>query len=209
MDNHERQLEDGIFIGNQVDKGNLKNPISRALVNGFDKRLFEGLTRLAPRSIHEVGCGEARLTRAMQETFQVPVHGSDFSAAVIDGNAQWAKDALSFEQLSIYDLDAQRHGRDVVVCCEVLEHLEAPERGLAKLRELGARAYLLSVPREPIWRALNMARGQYWGDWGNTPGHLNHWSPSAFARFLEGGGFEVDAWYNPFPWIMVSARIRE
>jgi hypothetical protein len=30
------------------------------------------------------------------------------------------------------------------------------------------------VPREPIWRIGNMARGRYLGDLGNTPGHIQH-----------------------------------
>jgi len=27
----------------------------------------------------------------------------------------------------------------------------------------------VSVPREPLWRMLNMARGAYWKSLGNTP----------------------------------------
>ncbi len=208
MGNHDRELEDGIFIGNQIDKGNLKNPISRSLVRNFDDRFFDGVSSLSPRSIHEVGCGEGRLTRAMCERYQVPVHGTDFSEAVITGNQKWSSDLLSFEQLSIYDLNAEEHQRDIVVCCEVLEHLEDPEEGLAALKRLQARSYLMSVPNEPIWRCLNMARGKYWSDFGNTPGHLNHWSKTRFSRFLEEGGFEVRKWLNPFPWLMVVAELR-
>ena len=43
---------------------------------------------------------------------------------------------------------------------------------------------ILSVPREPIWRALNMARGAYLKDFGNTPGHVNHWSQRAFLKMV-------------------------
>lgn len=206
MRNHDKQLEKGIYIGNQVDKGNLKNPISRALVKNFDRRFFEGVSSLSPNCIHEVGCGEARLTRALRQRFAVPVHGSDFSKTVIDDSSAYATDGLSFEQLSIYDLDPSIHRRDVVVCCEVLEHLEEPKRGLESLRKLTARGYLISVPREPIWRMLNMARGKYWGSLGNTPGHLNHWNARSFGSFLEEGGFKVKRWLNPFPWLMVVAE---
>jgi hypothetical protein len=44
------------------------------------------------------------------------------------------------------------------------------------------RHLLVSVPREPLWRMLNMARGAYWPALGNTPGHLNHWSRRSFVR---------------------------
>lgn len=205
MGNHVKQRESGIFIGNQLDKSSVRNPIARAMVRGFDAAALAALRDLNPNSVHEVGCGEARMTRLVAESIGAPVLGTDFSAALIEENKAYATDSLAFEQVSIYDLDPESHRRDVVVCCEVLEHLEFPERGLSALGNLRARAYLLSVPREPIWRALNMARGMYWSDLGNTPGHLNHWSPRSFARFLKSGGFRVQRALNPFPWIMVVA----
>ena len=39
-------------------------------------------------------------------------------------------------------------------------------------------------PREPLWRGLNIARGAYLKDLGNTPGHLNHWSKRGFVALL-------------------------
>ena len=44
------------------------------------------------------------------------------------------------------------------------------------------------MPREPLWRGLNMARGAYVKDLGNTPGHLNHWSRKAFVELLSRHG---------------------
>lgn len=206
MAKHERQREDGIFIGNQLDKGAVRNPIGRAMVRQFDACLLKAAVSAAPTTIHEVGCGEARLSRLLSERLKVPLLGTDFSEALIKENQRWAHERLVFERRSIYDLDPVVHRRDLVVCCEVLEHLEQPDRGLGALHSLGARAYLLSVPREPIWRAMNVARGKYWGAWGNTPGHLNHWSRGSFARFLANGGFEVSQWLNPFPWLMALVR---
>ena len=206
MGNQLKRKEEGIYIGNQLDKSNLSNPLSRAMVNNFDRKVVEGLRSMAPKSIHEVGCGEARLSRLLVDTFDVPLLGTDFSKTLIRENKQWESEQLQFEQLSIYDLDADRHRRDIVVCCEVLEHLEEPDCALQALHSLNARAYLFSVPREPIWRILNMARGKYWRDWGNTLGHLNHWSPRAFGDILERNGFEIRQRLNPFPWIMVVAK---
>jgi hypothetical protein len=94
-----------------------------------------------------------------------------------------------------------------VVCCEVLEHLDDSARGVDILAEL-ARPYLLaSVPREPLWRALNMARGKYLGAFGNTPGHLNHWSREGFLRLLR-RRFDVIEMRTPLPWTMALCRLR-
>jgi hypothetical protein len=35
---------------------------------------------------------------------------------------------------------------------------------------------LISTPREPVCRLLNMARGKYWSSPGNTAGHVRHFS---------------------------------
>jgi hypothetical protein len=64
---------------------------------------------------------------------------------------------------------------------------------------------LVSVPREPLWRGLNMARGAYLRDLGNTPGHLNHWSRRGFVALLSRHG-EVREVRSPFPWTMLLVR---
>ena len=76
----------------------------------------------------------------------------------------------------------------MVVCCEVLEHIKNPEKELQALLTQKAEWYLLSVPREPIWRIFNAARGAYIKDFGNSSGHIQHWSKSGFINFLEQGG---------------------
>ena len=79
--------------------------------------------------------------------------------------------------------------------------------GLARIAELAQPWALLSVPREPVWRALNLARGAYVRDLGNTPGHLNHFSKSAFERFLS-TRFELVEVRSPLPWTMALCRAR-
>ena len=209
MDSHEKQTEEGIFIGNQVDKSELRNPISRSLVQGFDRALLKGLDEWKPQTVHEVGCGEGRLTRMINNRFGISILGTDFSKTVIEAN-RGRSDSLSIEYVnkSIYELNPEMDARDVIVCCEVLEHLEDPIRGLNALKSLNGRGYMLSVPREPIWRILNMVRGKYWRERGNTPGHLNHWSFSSFSKLLDRCGFVIERAYNPLPWIMVSASIK-
>ena len=51
-----------------------------------------------------------------------------------------------------------------------------------------------------------MARGAYWKDLGNTPGHINHWSKRSFTRMLSEHG-EVTEVRSPFPWTMCLVRV--
>ena len=96
---------------------------------------------------------------------------------------------------------------DVVLAIEVLEHVTYPEIALAEIERVCSHSVVLSVPREPVWRAANMARGNYWADLGNTPGHVNHWSARGFCD-LVGRRFDVRWSARPFPWTMVRATRR-
>jgi 2-polyprenyl-3-methyl-5-hydroxy-6-metoxy-1,4-benzoquinol methylase len=95
---------------------------------------------------------------------------------------------------------------DLVAATEVLEHVLEPERALSEMARVARRHLIVSVPREPLWRALNVARGAYVGQFGNTPGHLNHWSRHGFVGLLAGYGHVVEA-RSPFPWTMLLVRV--
>jgi hypothetical protein len=88
----------------------------------------------------------------------------------------------------------------------VLEHVPAPEATLAEMARVARRHLLVSVPREPLWRGLNVARGAYIRDLGNTPGHVNHWSKRSFTALLSRYG-TVEQVRSPFPWTMLLVRV--
>ena len=203
-------LEDGLVVGNTYDKYGSKNPVVRRLMAGFEAALTELVAQAAPTSIHEVGCGEGywvlRWTRA-----GIPARGSDVSAHVI---ALARKNAAGhglppalFQTTGILELEPSRDGADLLVCCEVLEHLESPEAGLRALQRTAGGHVLLSVPQEPLWRVLNLARGRYIRQGGNTPGHLQHWTRNGFLELVS-EFFDVVKVRTPLPWTMVLCRSR-
>jgi ubiquinone/menaquinone biosynthesis C-methylase UbiE len=108
---------------------------------------------------------------------------------------------------SVYDIERPQDAADLIVCCEVLEHVDAPERALEAIARVAERDVILSVPREPLWRVLNMARGKYISQLGNTPGHLNHWSSRGFVEMAQ-RYFDVIAVRKPVPWTMLHCRVR-
>jgi hypothetical protein len=88
----------------------------------------------------------------------------------------------------------------------VLEHVPDPDAVLSQMARVARAHLLVSVPREPVWRALNLARGAYVRELGNTPGHVNHWSRSSFQALLGRFG-AVEQTRSPFPWTMLLVRV--
>ena len=200
-------LQDDVVVGNRYDKHGSRNPVARRLQGGFERGFFELLDLVQPfASLLEVGCGEGHMTSKIAARFPgVRVLGTDFSTTIL-GVARAAHPGIAFEACSIYD--AGRLGEwDVVVSPEVLEHLEDPARALRAVASIARVALLVTVPREPVWRMLNVARGRYWGRLGNTDGHLQHWSRGSLLRFLA-GEVDVIATRTPLPWTQALCRPR-
>jgi 2-polyprenyl-3-methyl-5-hydroxy-6-metoxy-1,4-benzoquinol methylase len=171
------------------------------MVGGFIECVRELAASTGAREIHEVGCGEGELSLALARD-GFAVRGSDISAEVIEEARERARAAgldVTYRAAPIEALEPAADGAELVVCCEVLEHLPDPDAGIAALVALARPWLLVSVPREPLWRALNLARGKYAGELGNTPG-----------RFLEfvGERVEIVETRRPLPWTMVLGRVR-
>jgi 2-polyprenyl-3-methyl-5-hydroxy-6-metoxy-1,4-benzoquinol methylase len=202
--------EDGVVMGNAYDKYNSRNPIVKWMMKGFESTLSEFVSKSSPKSIHEVGCGEGYWVLRWNEK-GLSARGCDFSKQVIEiARENAAGRGLSpslFESRSIYDLDAKQDSADLVVCCEVLEHLANTEAGLQALQRVVGRHLIVSVPQEPLWCALNLARGKYISRWGNTPGHIQHWSKRRFVQLVS-KYFEVVEVRSPLPWTMLFCRPR-
>lgn len=198
--------------GNLYDKYNTRNPVARWMMQGFLRAFDELAAQTGARRVLEAGCGEGELAFRLAAR-GCEVRGFDLGAPVIElaiAEARRRSLPVTFETASLYEfhLETGAPPPDLVVCCEVLEHLEDPARGLAALCALTRRYVLVSVPREPLWRILNCARGAYWSSLGNTPGHLQHWSSGAFVRFLE-TRLRVRAIRQPLPWTMALCELPE
>lgn len=200
--------ENGIVVGNSYDKYSSRNPVVKWMMAGFESALSDLVEKTSPKTIHEIGCGEGFWVMRWSEQ-GMAARGCDFSSHVIELARENAVgrglSPLLFEARSIYDLVSGRDDADLIVCCEVLEHLEHPDAALEALQRVTGRYLILSVPKEPIWCVLNLARGKYISKWGNTPGHIQHWSKGGFIRMVS-KYFEVVEVKSPFPWTMLLCR---
>jgi SAM-dependent methyltransferase len=198
----------GVVTGNTYDKYGSANPVVRRLMAGFESTLDELFTLADPQSLLDVGCGEGVLVhRWAQRIAPRPVVGIDLEEPSIQaGWAQHQAPNLDYRVMKAEDLPFADGEWDVATAVEVLEHVPDPAHTVAEMARVARRWLLVSVPREPLWRGLNMARGAYLKDLGNTPGHLNHWSKRSFVGLLSRHGEVVEA-RSPFPWTMLLVRL--
>ena len=200
--------EEGIVTGNTYDKYGSTNPVVRRLMSAFERTLDELFTHADPQSLLDVGCGEGVLVHKWaQRLDERRVVGIDLEEESIQ--AGWAERSapnLEYRVMEAQNLPFAQSEFDLATAIEVLEHVPDPEHTVSEMARCAERHLLVSVPREPLWRMLNMARGAYWSELGNTPGHLNHWSRRSFVRLLSRHGDVVEV-RSPFPWTMLLVHL--
>lgn len=184
------------------------NPIAKFLTRRFFDCIGQCLISLPhDYKILEVGCGPGESTRNIipMLTGQT-LEASEFEQRLV--GLHLAKGfPVPLTQESAYAMHRRDDEFHCVLLLEVLEHLEDFETALAEIFRVAEHSVIISVPHEPLWRILNFMRGKYWADWGNTPGHINHWSRREFVQLIEKYG-RIKSLYSPTPWTIVHATPR-
>ncbi len=194
--------------GNLFDKYGSRNIIVRDIMKGF----FEGVSRLLPslppKRILEVGCGDGFMVNFVSDFYhnKPELYGVDISENIInEARANYSE--VRFSVQSVYDLDFEGSSFDLVLAFEILEHLRDPGAALEEICRVASGNILFTVPREPLWRILNITRLKYLSSMGNTPGHIQHWSKKTFLRYLYKHCESVEV-LNPLPFIQVLCKKR-
>lgn len=179
--------------------------IAKYLVNNYFKSVERLLSKIKNiNSAHEIGCGEGRSTIKLKQLTK-NLTASEYVEKLVE-KAQNNNPNLEIFQESVYELKYKNSSVDLIFLLEVLEHLDYPEKALEEIKRVSKRYLILGVPREPLWRFLNMCRFKYLKDFGNTPGHLNHWSRKNIIDLIENKFGRVIAVETPIPWTIVLAE---
>jgi len=145
-------------VGNAYDKYASRNPLAAALTGRFLVALEELLAGAAPRSLLDVGCGEGVLAQRWARRWP------ELEILAVDReplSAEWQRRSEPNLRFDVADACALpfADGEFEIVCgIELLEQVPDAALALSELVRVARRAVLVSVPREPLWRVLNVLR---------------------------------------------------
>lgn len=199
------------YSGKQQAKYLNNNPIARYLVGNFFASIEELLKKTgSPGDILEIGCGEGHVTDIIVNTFNNSnITITDIAEKMVKLTQERLNNlgGIEYGTENAENLSFHFNSFDCIVACEVFEHLANPDLALSGIYDrLRTGGYILfSVPREPLWRMLNMIRLKYISRFGNTLGHINHWSGKEFMEFIE-KNFKIIDYRLPLPWTIILAK---
>lgn len=181
--------------------------LGQQMVERFRARVISLVANERPARVLEVGCGQGWLLAGLADALpDADLAGMDIRPEAI----RFARTLVPSARCSVGDAHALEHSDDsfdVVVCSEVLEHVEEPAVVLAELERVCSGTLVISVPWEPWFWLANLVRGKYLGSLGNCPGHVHHWSARGFRRMLGSEGREVTV-TTSFPWSVARVSLK-
>ena len=195
-------VPDSYFDRFNTPKYRSRNPLQRELIRRFVDRVHDLFHQAQPvKSVLEVGVGEGFLSGYLSEIMP-DVH---FTGVDLDPDdlqlLQEKFSRIEAHQGSAYDLSFLSGPFDLVICAEILEHLDTPERALDEVLRFEPAHVLLTVPHEPWFRLSNLLRGKNISRLGNDIDHVNQWGPRSFRKLLE-SRFEIQQMTTSYPWLL-------
>jgi trans-aconitate methyltransferase len=183
------------------------NPLMQRIIQRFLNEVVETACQLDPDSIVDLGCGEGIVAGMLRaEMPNAGYLGLDLSETAIH-TATVLQPGLEFRVGNVLDPVADPGCAELVLCLEVVEHLDEPDEAVARVMEWTSRYALISVPWEPWFRMGNFLRGRHIRRLGNHPEHIQQFTPRLFSALL-GRHAESHRVWTCFPWILGLVEIR-
>ena len=142
-------------------------------------RLILEMLRTVPfNTLLDVGCGAGRLLSLIRDSFPgCRLMGVDVSPTAVDR----ARNSQAGTRFEVLDISRERLDEqfDLVMCCDVLEHLEDDQQAIHNLRKMARAFALITVPRGRMRPSERLI------------GHLRNYQTSELTARLKEGGFDV------------------
>lgn len=195
-------IPDSYFERFETPKYRARNPVQRALIRRFVTRVHALFLEAGPvESVLEVGVGEGFLSGYLSEKLpEKRFTGVDVKEEDLDRlRAKFPR--IATHAASIYDVGQVPGSYDLVICAEVLEHVDDPDRALSALVALRPKHLLVTVPHEPWFLLSNLLRGKNLTRLGNDPEHVQLFTAGRFSRLLR-RHLTIERSTQSYPWLL-------
>jgi len=181
--------------------------IRKKLIDNFNARFEQTVALLKPTNVMDMGCGEGFMLKLVQKNApEARLTGCDISKQAVDiAQVNVGPEANIFVNDS-FTTPLAAGSFDLVICTEVLEHVEQYHQMLAEIQRLAGKYVILTVPHEPWFILGNLLAGRHRSTRGNHPEHINHWNVRSFKKLVN-QYFEPVKCFRVFPWIFYIGRI--
>lgn len=206
----------------EYDKGNYNkymtaNPLKRAMVCRLNKKIIRtvGMMVMDKKKMFRIldaGCGEGFISGLVMDHFKnINITGLEYVDEALEV-AKQRNSTITFQQGDICQMPFADKAFDIVICTEVLEHLEHPECALKEITRVSERTVLLTVPNEPWFCLGNLLVLKNVKSFGNPAGHINHWTFHAFVKYVN-KKVNRENWVvetqRSFPWTVVILKRKQ
>ncbi len=185
------------------------NPVQVFLIKRFFSTVASMVIQSGADQICDVGCGEGYIRAYLQSHFpELHIQGIDIDLNELEQGKRINPPIASNSLLQADIMHLPYPGRvfNLVLCLEVLEHLQYPQNGLEELTRISDKYLILSVPHEPFFRLMNFMRGRNLRQWGNDPGHIQHFSINTFRSLITKHRLRILDIKYPYPWLCILAE---
>jgi SAM-dependent methyltransferase len=147
--------------------------------------------KISFNSLLDIGCGNGMLLSEFQENSRagaaVKMAGIDVSGDVINADKQRYHGA----EFHVCDIGKEPLplSYDLVVCSEVIEHLDDPARALANIARMNSGCLILTVPGCRLYPIDKLV------------GHKRHFDKPSITKLVEDAGYTIEhymEWGFPF-----------
>lgn len=152
--------------------------------DGYQREVYEEALRIARvnhlRSVIDVGCGSG---------FKLVHYFGDFDSIGVDVEPtySWLRKTYPDKKwVRAFTEESQHLNADLVICADVIEHVEDPDQLLTYLARCSRGWVVLSTPER------DLARGAHHYGPPPNPAHVREWNFAELHRYI-GARFEIES----------------
>jgi 2-polyprenyl-3-methyl-5-hydroxy-6-metoxy-1,4-benzoquinol methylase len=172
-----------------------KNPFMNLLMERFYTKLLNQISKYYNQddnfTLLDVGCGIGIVAKIIHQNFpNARITGFDISYDAVE-SAKLLLPSANIHIGNIYEYPYDDRTFDMVICLEVLEHLDQPDTVLDSIGKICKKHAIFSIPNDWQFRATNIMLFKYLEWKGNSPGHINEWNKNSFKSLLSRHSFRT------------------